>query len=79
MAMQHKKKKNAPPKGMLAAAVAADPSKQVQNNSYDLPPLWYVDIDDMPAVAKQYADVGILFVRRTLQVGPLRHAVGVIV
>ena len=45
MARQHKKKKNAPPKGMPGDAVAADPSKQVQNNSYDLPPLWYVDID----------------------------------
>ena len=33
---------------------------------------------DMLAVVEQYADVGILFVRRTLQVGPLRHVVGVI-
>ena len=30
---------------MPGDAVAADPSKQVQNNSYDLPPVWYVDID----------------------------------
>ena len=28
----------------------------------------------MPTIVKQYADVGILFVRRTWQVGLLRHA-----
>lgn len=38
-----KKKKDGLPKGMPAGAIAADPLKQVPNNSYDPPPLWYVD------------------------------------
>ncbi len=45
MARQHKKKKNAIPKGMPLDAVMADPTKQVPNGSYDPPPLWYVDKD----------------------------------
>lgn len=43
MARQHKKKKNRLPRGMPEGAIAADLSKQVPNNSYDPPPLWYVD------------------------------------
>ena len=45
MTRQHKKKTNTVPKGMPEGAVAADLSKQVPNNSYDPPPLWYVDKD----------------------------------
>lgn len=45
MKRQHKKKKNPLPKGIPEGAIAADPSKQVPNGSYDPPPLWYVDKD----------------------------------
>jgi hypothetical protein len=45
MTRQHKKKKNSLPSGMPSDAVAADPSKQVPNGSYDPPSLWYVDKD----------------------------------
>ena len=45
MTRQHKKKKTSLPSGMPEGAIAADLSKQVPNNSYDPPPLWYVDKD----------------------------------
>lgn len=45
MSRQHKKKTSPLLKGMPEGAIAADPSKQVPNGSYDPPPLWYVDKD----------------------------------
>jgi hypothetical protein len=39
-----KKRDPSKPPGMPEGAVAADQSKQVPNNSYSPPPVWYVDM-----------------------------------